>query len=133
MRIYNGTNSQLTLPLNGNERITIAANSVSGNILPSTEFLSLLVSSFDYNEIAIVVSGPFEINMCAGVSGAVGFVVQSIEEAIEKFANKDGIKDTNPKAGTEIACSCADDGSEGLCCNDPELSNKSGKCRKNNK
>jgi hypothetical protein len=57
--------------------------------MPSNEFLSLLVSSYDYNELALIVSGPFEINMCAGVSGSVGFVVQSLDEAIERFAPKE--------------------------------------------
>lgn len=88
MRVYNGTKSQINLPLSGTQRITIPAYSVSGDIMPSNEFLSLLVSSYDYNELALIVSGPFEINMCAGVSGSVGFVVQSLDEAIERFADK---------------------------------------------
>ena len=105
MRIYNGTNSQLDLPLSGTQRITVSPNSVSGDIMPSNEFLSLLVGSFDYSEIALVVSGPYEINMCAGVSGSVGFVVQSLDEAIERFAKKE--EDTTPvvteeKIDTEI-------------------------------
>lgn len=89
MRVYNGTKSQINLPLSGTQRITIPAHSVSGDIMPSNEFLSLLVSSYDYNELALIVSGPFEINMCAGVSGSVGFVVQSLDEAIERFAPKE--------------------------------------------
>lgn len=86
MRVYNGTNSQLDLPLSGIQRITIPAKSVSGDIMPSTEFLSLLVSSYDYSEVALIVSGPFELNLCASVSGSVGYVVQSLEEAIERFS-----------------------------------------------
>ena len=89
MRVYNGTKSQLDLPLSSLQRITIPANAVSGDIMPSTEFLSLLVGSYDYSEIALIVSGPYEINMCAGVSGSTGFVVQSLEEAIERFAPKE--------------------------------------------
>lgn len=89
MRVYNGTKSQINLPLSGTQRITIPAHSVSGDIMPSNEFLSLLVSSYDYSELALIVSGPFEINMCAGVSGSVGFVVQSLDEAIERFAPKE--------------------------------------------
>ena len=88
MRVYNGTKSQVDLPLTGTQRITIPAHSVSGDIMPSTEFLSLLVTSYDYNELALIVSGPFEINLCAGVTGSVGFVVQSLDEAIERFAPK---------------------------------------------
>ena len=94
MRIYNGTNSQLNLPLSSVQRISIAPKSVSGDLMPSNEFLSLLVSSFGYNEIALIVSGPYEISMCAGVSGSVGFVAQSLEEAIERFAEK---KEVAPK------------------------------------
>lgn len=89
MRVYNGTKSQLDLPLSNLQRITIPAHAVSGDIMPSTEFLSLLVGSYDYSEIALIVSGPYEINMCAGVSGSTGFVVQSLEEAIERFAPKE--------------------------------------------
>lgn len=88
MRVYNGTNSQLDLPLSGLQRISIPPRTVSGDVMPSNDFLSLLVSSFDYSEIALIVSGPYEITMCAGVSGSVGFVVQSLEEAIERFAEK---------------------------------------------
>lgn len=89
MRVYNGKNSQLDLPLSGIQRISIPPHAVSGDIMPSNEFLSLLVSSFDYDEIALIVSGPYEISMCAGVSGSVGFVVQSLDEAIERFAKKE--------------------------------------------
>lgn len=91
MRIYNGTNSQLDLPLSGTQRISVPPHSVSGDIMPSNEFLSLLVSSFDYSELALIVSGPYEINMCAGVSGSVGFVAQSLDEAIERFAKKEDV------------------------------------------
>lgn len=100
MRVYNGTNSQVDLPLTGNQRITIASHSVSKDIMPSTEFLSLLVGSYDYNELALIVSGPFEINMCSGVSGCVGFVCQSLEEAINRF--QPGVKEENPKKEKEV-------------------------------
>lgn len=93
MRVYNGTNSQLDLPLSGSQRITIPSHSVSGNIMPSSEFLKLLVSSYDYSEVALIISGPFEFNLCAEVSGSVGFVVQSLEEAIERFAIKEDKKE----------------------------------------
>lgn len=109
MRIYNGTNSQLDLPLSGTQRISVPPRSVSGDIMPSNEFLSLLVSSFDYSEIALIVSGPYEINMCAGVSGSVGFVAQSLDEAIERFAEKEDVmpvaevnEDTEEKIEAEV-------------------------------
>lgn len=113
MRVFNGTNSQLDLPLSGIQRITIPAKSVSGDIMPSNEFLSLLVGSYDYSEIALIVSGPFEINMCSAVSGSAGFVVQSLEEAIERFTPKE-IKEEpvcsncheNPCTCENKTCSC---------------------------
>lgn len=88
MRIFNGTKSVISLPLTETQRITIAPRSVSGDIMPSSNFLSLLVGSYDYGEIALIVSGPYEINMCSQVSGCAGFVVQSLDEAIERFMPK---------------------------------------------
>lgn len=88
MRIFNGTKSVISLPLTETQRITIAPRSVSGDIMPSNNFLSLLVGSYDYGEIALIVSGPYEINMCSQVSGCAGFVVQSLDEAIERFMPK---------------------------------------------
>lgn len=89
MRIYNGTKKNIDMPLSGIQRLQIAPHSVSQEFMPNSEFLSLLVSSYDYSELALIVSGPYEINMCSSVSGSVGFVVQSLEEAIERFAPKD--------------------------------------------
>lgn len=98
MRVYNGTNSQLDLPLSGSQRISISSHSVSGDIMPSIEFLSLLVGSYKYEEIALIVSGPFEITLCSSVSGCAGFVCQSLEEAIERFSSK---KEEDKKVDTK--------------------------------
>lgn len=95
MRIYNGMNKQVDMPLANGQRLSIAAKSISGDFMPNNEFLSLLVTSFDYSEIALVVSGPFEISMCSQISSCVGFVVNSLEEAIARFAEKD--KKEEPK------------------------------------
>ena len=89
MRIYNGKKSSLTIPLTGNQRLSIPPFSVSGDFMPNKEFLSLIVTSYDYDEIALIVSGPFEIAMCSQVSGCTGFVTQSLEEAIAKFSPKE--------------------------------------------
>lgn len=85
MRIYNGKKSTLTIPLSGNQRLSIPPHSVSGDFMPNKDFLSLMVTTFDYNEISLIVSGPYEISMCSQVSGCTGFVSQSLEEAIAKF------------------------------------------------
>lgn len=88
MRIFNGTNSTLTLPLNGAERLTIAPKTPSGNVLCSNEFLSTLITSYSTAEVAIIVSGPFEVTACANIPTAVNYVVQSLDEAIQRFAPK---------------------------------------------
>lgn len=92
MRIYNATEKQLDLPFVGSQRITVAPHSVSGNIMGSSDFLSLLVTSYNTDEIALIVSGPYEINICAGIPTAVNYVVQTLDEALQKF----GVKKEEP-------------------------------------
>ena len=87
MRIYNGTKSQVNLPL-GTQSLTIPSHTVSGDFMPNNDFLSLLVSSYGYDELALIVSGPFEITLCSSIPSCAGFVVQSLEEAIERFTPK---------------------------------------------
>lgn len=84
MRIYNGKNSQVDLPL-ATQRISIPAHSVSKDFMPNNEFLSLLASSYDDKELALIVSGPYEINMCANIPAIVTLVVQSLDEAVARF------------------------------------------------
>ena len=99
MRIYNGKKSNLEMPLGNGQKIVVGPQSVSGDFLPSTNFLNMLVTSFDYNEIALIVSGIQELNLCSSVSAAPGFVCHSIAEAVERFAPKEKTekpKETNP-------------------------------------
>lgn len=97
MRIYNGTDMQLDLPLvGGDQRLTIPSRSVTTDFMPNAEFLSMVVSSYNYDELALIVSGPFEISMCSKVSGSVGFVVNSLDEAIERFTTKEEVKEEDP-------------------------------------
>lgn len=91
MRIYNGKKSALSLPLSSSTRITIEPYSVSRDLLVTTEFLSLLITSYDYSEVAIIVSGAYELNQCAKVPSAAGFVVQTLEEAIDRFTPKTAV------------------------------------------
>lgn len=114
MRIYNGTDMQIDLPLiGGDQRLTIPSHSVTTDFMPNAEFLSMVVGSYNYDELALIVSGPFEISMCSKVSGSVGFVVQSLDEAIERFTVKKGepievkeveeVKVPDPVAAEEVA------------------------------
>lgn len=88
MRIYNGKDSQLDLPLSNGERISIGPKSISKDFLPSTDFLSMVVSTFDYDEIALVVSGVIEVNLCSSVQCCNGFVAYSVAEAVERFSGE---------------------------------------------
>ena len=94
MRIYNAKNSQIDIPLAaGGERLTVPAKSVSRDFMPNKDFLSLIVTAFDYSELALIVSGPFEISMCSQVSCIPGFVVNSLEDAILRFSKGEDLKE----------------------------------------
>lgn len=86
MRIYNGKDSLVCLPLNANQRISIDPHSVSGDFLPTTEFITMVISAYNTDELALIVASSFEINICANIVGAVLYVVQSLDEAISRFA-----------------------------------------------
>lgn len=97
MRVYNGKKSNLEMPIGNGQKLVIGPKSVSGDFLPSTNFLNMLVTNFDYNEIALIVSGIQELNLCSSVSAVAGFVCHSLSEAVERFATKDqSPQKTNP-------------------------------------
>jgi hypothetical protein len=100
MRIFNGTNSLLTLPLSGNQKLEILPKSVSQEFMGSTDFLSMVVTSLGSDEIAIVVSGVYELNTCANIPTAVNYVVQTLDEAITRF----GIKKKEPEHTEKCTC-----------------------------
>lgn len=89
MRIYNGKNSQISVPLNRATRIVVGPKRVSQELMPSDDFLTLLAQTFEADELALIVSGPFEINLCAKNPACQPLVVQSLDEALERFAVKE--------------------------------------------
>lgn len=121
MRVYNNTSSSLNLPLTGSTRLEIKAKSVSGNILGNSEFLSTVISNFTSDEIAFIVNGPWELNLCANIPTCTNYVVQSLEEAIERFApkekKKEEIKVENENKVEDVPCEC---GNECKCDKDAE-------------
>lgn len=92
MRIYNAKNSLIELPLSGGARITVGSHSISKDFMPSDYFLGLVASTFEKDEIALIVSGPYEINMCAKNPAVSDKVVQTLDEAIARFSPKKEIK-----------------------------------------
>lgn len=100
MRLYNATNSLQRIPLNpgqgGTQKLEVSSNAVSVSFIPSPEFISLVVSTFSPEQMALIVSGPFEISMCAKMPVTASYIVQSIDEAIQRFA-KPAAKVEEPK------------------------------------
>lgn len=94
MRIYNGTTASIELPLTSQQRLTVEPRKVSLDFLPNPEFLALLVSVFSSKEVAIVAGGPFELAMCSNLPVSAAYVVQSIDEAIQRFSDTTGEKVT---------------------------------------
>ena len=103
MRIFNGKNSTLDLPLVGGTKLpAIAPHSVSINFMPNEAFLNLIATAYDDHEIALILSGPFEMTMCSGVPATLPLVVESIEEALERFTPKKGEEpEPNPENNNE--------------------------------
>lgn len=89
MRVYNNRQDQLDLPLSGEIRLSIPGKSISDNILGSTEFLTRIISTFKTDEIAFIVCGPYELNMCANIPTCTNYVVQSVAEAVARFSKKE--------------------------------------------
>lgn len=85
MRIYNGTKALVNLPLAGDQRITIGPESVSKDFMPSDAFLKLIVGAYGDDEIALIVSGPYEINMCAQIPALSTLTVETLDQALERF------------------------------------------------
>lgn len=84
MKLFNATNSLLDLPWSG-QRLSIAPRSFSQDFMGTPDFIQLITSTYNNEEIAIVVAGPYELSMCASVPVAVNYVVQSVDEAIQRF------------------------------------------------
>lgn len=96
MRIYNGKNSLIDLPLTNRVRLTIPAHSVSKEFMPSDEFLSMVVTAYSDTDIALIVSGPYELNLCAKNPVATPMIAYSLDEAVIRFngpATADGDKE----------------------------------------
>lgn len=84
MRIYNAKKSTIDVPL-GNQRIVVKPNSISQDFMPSVDFLKMMSVTFDEKEVALIVGGAWEGNMCATIPALQAICVGSIDEAIARF------------------------------------------------
>lgn len=101
MKLFNAKNSLIDLPW-GMNRLSVPPKSFSQDFMGTPDFIQLLVTSYDSTELAIVVAGPYELSMCASVPVAVNYVVQSMDEAIQKFGlGKEEKKAPEPEATVE--------------------------------
>lgn len=89
MKLFNATNSLLDLPW-GSQRLSIAPRSFSQDFMGTPDFIKMLTQTYNSEEVAIVVAGPYELSMCASVPVAVNYVVQSMDEAIQRFGLNNG-------------------------------------------
>ena len=85
MRIFNATKLSMSLPLPNGQVISISSRSVSGDIMASKEFLSTIVTSYNTDEVAFIVGGPYELNICASIPTVTEYVVQTLDEALQRF------------------------------------------------
>lgn len=102
MRIFNGTNSQINFPFNG-DTIKIDPLTPSTNLLATNELLGILITTFSSDEISFIVSGTFELATCANMRIATDYVSQSLEETIEKFTRLREKKTAEEEAAKKMA------------------------------
>jgi len=101
MRIFNGTKSQVILPYAGGQKISIDPMSVSGNVGPTDEFVALIVTSYTDKELALIVSGPYELATASRNPVAVSYIVQTLDEAVRRFAPADAKVEKTPEPKKE--------------------------------
>lgn len=85
MRIYNGTNSTMNLPMPNGSRLIIGSKAVSKQFFPTVELLTLLVSAYSRADIAIIVDSGSEIQLGAAISALPGYIAKDVDDAIEKI------------------------------------------------
>ena len=84
MKIYNAKVASVQLPL-GMRRLVISGKSLSQDFMPTSQFLQMIARTFTPKDLAIIVSGAWEGNMCAETPTLSEYCVSSIEEALARF------------------------------------------------
>lgn len=147
MRIYNGTQSKISIPWLGtnNPVFELEARTVSGNFMPTNEFLTLLTNSFTPDQIAFIIAGRCEYEVCANVKMAANYTVTSLDEAIDKCTPKkkaepveeiikeekeQAVAEENTEATKEDEVAGVDEEEENVKPETPEPTNKSKKSKK---
>lgn len=84
MKIYNAKKASVQLPL-GMRRLTISGKSLSQEFMPTSQFLQMIARTFSPKDMALIVSGAWEGNMCAEIPTLAEYVVPNVESAIARF------------------------------------------------
>lgn len=84
MKIYNAKTATVQLPL-GIRRLVISGRSLSQEFMPTSQFLQMIARTFTPDDLAIIVSGAWEGNMCAENPTLSEYCVSSVEEALARF------------------------------------------------
>ena len=96
MKIYNAKTATVQLPL-GMRRLVISGKSLSQDFMPTSQFLQMIARTFSPKDLAIIVSGAWEGNMCAETATLHEYCVSSVEEAIARFNPPEELKKEEPK------------------------------------
>ena len=75
--------------MTGDIRLSIAAHTPSKDFAPNNDFLALIVSTYDEHEIALIIGGPYELSMCSTIPACAPLMVQTLDEAVERFSPKE--------------------------------------------
>lgn len=106
MKIYNAKTATVQLPL-GMRRLVISGRSLSQDFMPTSQFLQMIARTFSPKDLALIVSGAWEGNMCAETPTLHEYCVSSVEEALARFnppeePKKDEPKKEEPKPVLEV-------------------------------
>lgn len=107
MKIYNAKTATVQLPL-GIRRLVISGRSLSQDFMPTSQFLQMIARTFSPKDLAIIVSGAWEGNMCAETPTLHEYCVSSVEEALARFnppeepKRKDEPKKEKPESSVEV-------------------------------
>lgn len=100
MRIYNPRKFPINIPLDSGARLFVKPGEVSASFMPSTRVLNLIVQSYSVNDIALIIDGSSEYDICASISSVPAYTFSSLSQALDKFTRKETIKTVTTEFNT---------------------------------
>lgn len=87
MKVYNPSRFPMDFPLDNGSRIRVAPKEVSSSFFPTTKVLKNLTTAYSTKDVVFLVDSRSEYDLIASVSAAPAYTMNSLEEAIKKFAD----------------------------------------------